>query len=640
MRKENDINSMKSTAPLLIILWIILSSMQISAQEILESNRYPLVHSNLERDEVGDHFNVRGSKYYHAVIEKSYVLPNLYGNPTGIERGIRFDFQDTLMTGSLLYGFIPYGDSKHPQPVFFRSPAEISKGVAEVYIKNLAGRYDMINWEERGKGVLGYRVVNASGRIIYDGAIGFKGTGPFEIDDTIIEGPFVNIPTEKGAVISFKTNTELRAAVIVNDKSYKGRKGNHHEIEVKGLDPDTEYDYVVKYGDNEQRYSFRTAPAPGSRTAFTFSYASDSRSGNGGGERDLGGVNAYIMKKIMALNTLKEVRFMQFTGDMITGYQSHMDEMELEYANWKKAIQPYAHYFPVFTGMGNHETLNNTYYDPKSRQRIDVDKFPYATQSSEYLYAKEFVNPTNGPKSEDGAYYDPSVSTEDFPTYSENVFYYTYDNVAVVVLNSNYWFAPSSRMLQFVSGNLHGYIMDKQLEWFKRTINKLEKDDDIDHIFLTQHTPFFPNGGHVQDDMWYNGNNDYRAVVAGKRLEKGIIQRRDDLLDIIVNNSTKVRAILTGDEHNYCRTEIGPETERYPEVYLVPKIELSRTIHQINNGAAGAPYYAQEETPWTPFASSFTTQNALVFFHVNGESLEMEVLNPDTLEKVDELKLN
>jgi hypothetical protein len=101
-----------------------------------------------------------------------------------------------------------------------------------------------------------------------------------------------------------------------------------------------------------------------------------------------------------------------------------------------------------------------------------------------------------------------------------------------------------------------------------------------------------------------------------------------------------VRAILTGDEHNYFRTEIGPETERYPEVYLVPKIELSRTIHQINNGAAGAPYYAQEETPWTPFASSFTTQNALVFFHVNGKSLEMEVLNPDTLEKVDELKLN
>jgi hypothetical protein len=497
----------------------------------------------------------------------------------------------------------------------------------------------MINWQEKGKGTLGYRVINEKGRIIYDGTIGFKGTGPFKVDDTIIEGPFVNLLTEKSAVISFKTNTNIRPEVFANDKTFKGKRGMAHEIEIKGLSADTEYVYSVKYGDNEQSYSLKTAPAPGSRTAFTFAYASDSRSGNGGGERDLGGVNAYIMKKIMALNSLRKVRFMQFTGDMITGYQSYMNEMELEYANWKKSIEPFAHYFPVNTAMGNHESLNNIYYEPNLKQRIDVDKFPFATESSEYLYAKEFVNPTNGPKSEDGAYYDPSVSTDDFPSYSENVFYYTFDNVAMVVLNSDYWYAPSSRFLQFVSGNLHGYIMDQQLEWFEKTISKLEKDDNIDHIFLTQHTPFFPNGGHVQDDMWYNGNNDYRPVVAGKRVAKGIIERRDELLDIVVNQSTKVRAILTGDEHNYCKTEIGPETNRYPEVYLPPKIELKRTIYQINNGAAGAPYYAQEETPWTPFTSGFTTQNALVFFHVNGESIDMEVFNPDTLEKVDELKL-
>jgi phosphodiesterase/alkaline phosphatase D-like protein len=140
--------------------------------------------------------------------------------------------------------------------------------------------------------------------------------------------------------------------------------------------------------------------------------------------------------------------------------------------------------------------------------------------------------------------------------------------------------------------------------------------------------------------MWYGGVNDYRAYVEGKRLTKGIIERRDDILEILVNQSTKVRAILTGDEHNYCKTEIGPETNRYPEVYLAPKIELKRTIYQINNGAAGAPYYAQEETPWTPFTSGFTTQNALVLFHVDGTNVQMEVLNPDTLEKVDELKLH
>lgn len=625
-----------------LILTIILFSflIEVKSQEILESSQYPLIHHNLTKDDVGQHFLVRGKKYYLATLAKDYGLPNIIGNPVGNLSGISFDFQDSLLNGRLYFGFIPYGDSKHPQPVYFRSPSTIVNGKTSVSISSLSGRYDMIDWEGQGKGTLGYRVVDDKGYMIYDGVISFKGTGPFEIDDTIIEGPFVNLLTESGATISFKTNNEIKAEIEVEGKGFKSKKGFIHEIEIKNLEPSTEYEYKVKYGSNEQTYNFKTAPPIGSRAKFTFGYASDSRSGNGGGERNLGGVNAYIIKKIMALNTLKGASFMQFTGDMITGYKSYMDEMELEYANWKRAVEPYAHYYPVITGMGNHEALVNLYYDPDTRLQIQVDKFPYIIQSSEYLYAKEFVNPKNGPRSEDGASYDPSVSSVDFPTYEENVFYYTYGNVAVVVLNSDYWYAPSSQFIQLVGGNLHGYIMDNQLEWLDKTIKKFEKDNDIDHIFITQHTPFFPNGGHVQDDMWYGGNNDYRAVVAGKRLAKGIIERRDDLLELIVNESTKVRVILTGDEHNYCKTEIGPETNRYPEVYLPPKIELKRTIYQINNGAAGAPYYAQEETPWTPFTSGFTTQNAVVFFHIDGESIEMEVINPDTLEKVDELKIN
>ena len=181
--------------------------------------------------------------------------------------------------------------------------------------------------------------------------------------------------------------------------------------------------------------------------------------------------------------------------------------------------------------------------------------------------------------------------------------------------------------------------MDQQLKWLQSTINSLEQDDNIDHIFVTQHTPCFPNGGHTKDDMWYSGNNHWRSFVGKRPLRKGIIERRDDILNIIVNRSKKVRAILTGDEHNYNRLLLTPETEIYPENYLFPKIELRRSIYQINNGAAGAPYYAQEETPWTPYVSNFTTQNALVFFHVDGKNIWVEVLNPDTLETVDQFWL-
>jgi len=60
---------------------------------------------------------------------------------------------------------------------------------------------------------------------------------------------------------------------------------------------------------------------------------------------------------------------------------------------------------------------------------------------------------------------------------------------------------------------------------------------------------------------------------------------------------------------------------------------------QINNGAAGAPYYAQEKLPWSANCSGFTTQNALVLITVNGNHVTAVVKNPDTLEEVDKFTI-
>jgi hypothetical protein len=644
----------------------------------------PLSYSNINYDEEGRlYIEIPGRKIYENISEPFISIDMMRARPEGTEKGIALDFGNVNFEGSIYYGFIPYGDSRHPHPVYFRSSAPISGGKAFIGIAdNMSGRYDMINWEENGKGTIGYRIVSYNGYFLYDGIISFEGTGPFEVAPTIIEGPFVNLLKHNEATISFTTNMEISPSIGIvkavdspeeegtalekagspdislsgaagplataisgdhsetaaTEKRYKGAKGKLHEIKIEGLEPATDYRYIIYYGDNTQEYSFRTAPEPGSRTSFTFAYASDSRSGNGGGERDMYGANFYIMKKIMALAMYKNSAFMQFTGDLVNGYQEWKQHIELEYANWKRAVQPFGAYSPIYVGMGNHEALTKDFTSGEGI-KISVDRFPFDTESSESAFARNFVMPRSDLLSEDGAVYDPSESTTDFPSYSENVYYYTYDNVAVVVLNSDYFYSPSTNFISYSSGGLHGYIMDRQLEWLDRTISSLESNSDIDHIFITVHTPFFPNGGHVQDDMWYNGNNQYRPYVAGKALGKGIIERRDQLLDILVNKSKKVVALLTGDEHNYARTEINPDMKIYPDAYFFKKIKLNRTIYQINNGAAGAPYYAQEETPWTPWVSGFTTQNALVLFHVNGDEIEMEVLNPDTLEEVDRLKL-
>jgi hypothetical protein len=287
--------------------------------------------------------------------------------------------------------------------------------------------------------------------------------------------------------------------------------------------------------------------------------------------------------------------------------------------------------------MGNHEAVVKSFQSQDGKKVFQVDNFPYDEVSAEAIFAQEFVNPLNGPDSEDGSAYDPDPGNTDFPSYKENVFYYTYDNVAMVVLNSNYWFAPSPESVDVCGGNIHGYVMDRQLEWFGSAMEKLENDAAIDHIFVTIHTPFFPNGGHVEDDMWYNGDNSFRPVIAGQKVAKGIIERRDELLDIIINKGTKTKALLTGDEHNYVRTLIGPDTRLYPRKKYPNMLKPQREIWQVNNGAAGAPYYAMQETPWTKSSEGFTTQNALVLFHIDGKKVSIEVLNPDTLEKVDEL---
>ena len=323
---------------------------------------------------------------------------------------------------------------------------------------------------------------------------------------------------------------------------------------------------------------------------------------------------------------------------MISGYSDNWNEQKLQYYNWKNVIEPYAHYIPVNVGMGNHEALNY-YFENEAGDVVMIDKFPFETESAEALFAEMFVNPLNGPESEDNSKYDPDLENPDFPTYKENVFFYTYGNVAMVVLNSDYLYAPTGSQVPKSGGNIHGYIMDNQLQWFEETISDFEKDNKIDHIFVTIHTPAFPNGGHSGDDMWYGGNNTIRPYIAGEAVDKGIIERRDEFLDIMINKNSKVIALLCGDEHNYNRMHIDSETEIYPENWKGTKLEISRPIWQITNGSAGAPYYGQEKLPWSNSVEFFSTQYALVFFNINGDEIELEVINPDTGENVDNVKI-
>jgi len=618
---------------------IIISFATLKAQEV------PASMSNIHYDSEKKlyWFQDGERKLWEQPGKARFTVDQFINGISGTANGFAFDFGDTSLNGTLYYGLIPYGDGKYPLPVWFNRSVKIVTGKVEVDIrKTLSGHYDMTNWGEKGFSVLGYRVTAGDGTMLYDGKIEFLAGAKFSAMPTVIDGPFIDQVTENSAVISFVTNYDCEPRISVGGKDYKPGKGKKHELKISGLKPATEYAYSVKVAGTLHEHTFRTAPVKGENKKFTFAYVSDSRGGLGGGERGFYGPNVYIMRKIMALSAYKNVDFMQFTGDLINGYANDPEDNRLQFRNWKNAVQPFAANFPVYETMGNHEGLHMRFIDPDKPGRwIRVDRFPFESLSAEQVFAEEFANPEDlSLLSEDGSAYDPSQATTDFPSYKENAYSYTFGNTAMIVLNSNYWFCPDVRKEEGLSGNMHAYIMDNQFEWLKEKVGFYERDNSIKHIFVTNHTPMFPNGGHSGDDMWYSGDNSVRPRIAGKSTKTGIIERRDQILDLLVNQSKKVRAVLTGDEHNYNHLVINPEMEMYPDNWDKEKVTLKRTIYQINNGAAGAPYYAQEKLPWSKFCKSFTTRNALVFITVDGDKVEVQTINPDTLEEIETFSIN
>lgn len=586
-----------------------------------------------------------GQEYVMRYQKPRYTLGQFVNDIRGTRDGVEFNFQDSDLDGKLYYGFIDRSETPTSVPVYFKEVSTINSGNASINIAdNLSGKYDMVGWQESARSEMGYRVVDNKGNILYDGRVHISGKGPFQVAKGIIEGPFLNKVTHEQAVISFKTNKPLNARLAVDGRILQSeKKQTRHEILVDDLQAESKYKYHILAADYKFSSSFHTAPKPGSRSAFTFGFTSDSRAGQGAGERNVHGVNMYMMKRMASYASGKKLDFWQFTGDMIDGYLQTTQETKLQYAGWKRAVEPFAHHVPVFVGMGNHEALSMKFSKQKDETEIFVDRFPFEEQSAEAVFASEFVNFENGPQSEYLSNYSDSVREKKpgaFPSYKENVFSYTWDNVGMIVLNSDYWYAVQHEMIPISSGNPHGYIMDAQLDWFEKEIMQMENDSTIRHVFVTLHTPPFPNGGHADDDMWYAGNNSIRPYVNGEPVDKGIIERRDQLLDLMINQSSKTRAVLCGDEHNYSRLAINDSMPRYPENYKGEKLKLTRSFTQLTNGSAGAPYYSKEELPWSDFVKLFSTQNAMILFHVHGEDIHVEVKNPNTFELVEQFDLH
>lgn len=618
----------------IVLTWALLATLATGQAQIAPGAAIPASLNHLSYDGNGRLMMSSGGQTYTDVAKTDdYKLPDVMGQLTGTETGILLDLSRPGFNGTVAYG--PLDETAQcPAVEFLPRDVRIVNGKALLEIKKTFTRAtDYFHLADAGKGVLGYRIIDSTGRIIYEGRVAFQGAGPYEVVPTITQGPMVNCVEPSRFVLAYETRTAIKTTVTIDGRTFSDdREDTHHELAITGLHPSTEYTYSIAYGSRIQTHKMTTAPAEGSRQPFTFAFASANRATTGGGERDFGGTNYQHTRAVMAAAMVHHAAFLQCTGDFTNGANTSVGAHLMEYANFKRALEPFWSAIPVYVGFGDHETNKTTLRssDPANRG-YSVELFPYAEVSGEATFAKAFVNPTNGPASEDGAAYDPNTGQDDFPTYKENVYYYTYGNIAMIVLNTEYW---ESKDPTLTGGCPEGYIMDQQMKWLRETIKKMEADPNIDHIFVNIHGAVFPNGDHLTDAMYWSGDNTSRAVVAGKPLPKGAIQRRDEIIDACVNQSKKFLAFLSGDEHNFSFLQVTPETPIYKEGYTGPRMRISRPFYNINDGGGGSAPYAMLKSPWMASFKFLTPPPTVALITVKGKSVTLSALRAETLEPI------
>jgi hypothetical protein len=601
----------------------------ISFAQMTNSPAIPAVLSGLSYNNEGKLILSAYGQVYTDIEKKDiYLLSKMVGNPSGGETGINLDIKMPGFNGTVAYG--PYVETaEYPAVAFLPRDVKMADGKALIEIKKVFVKAnDFYRFQDKQKGIIGYRIMDASGKIVYEGRVAFKGNGPYEVLSTIIEGPMINDLKSDGCTISYETQIPVKTTISVGGRSFSDELAStHHEIIVSGLQAGIDHKYTVTYGDRTDNHHFKTANKEGERKPFTFAFAAANRASTGGGEREFGGVNYQSSRAIMGASAMKDAAFMICIGDFTTGGNPNEEGHMMEYANFKRALEPWWSKTPVYVGFGDHEPSKKSLLNAESKKAKSIETFPYDTHSGEATFAKSFVNPKNGPESEDGATYDPNPSTMDFPTYKENVYHYTYDNIGVIVLNTEYW---ESKDPTATSGCPEGYIMDQQVKWLKATMEKMEKNPNIDHIFVNNHGAVFPNGDHLPDAMWWNGDNTSRAFVAGKPLSKGTIERRDEILDICVNKSKKFLSFISGDEHNFSYLEVTPETPIYLDNYTGTKIKLNRPFFSINNGGGGSAPYGLLPSPWSSKFKYFTEPPIVALISVNGKSVTLNAMSAET----------
>ncbi len=472
-------------------------------------------------------------------------------------------------------------------------------------------KYDVNGSRDRGYGELSWQLEQfqpeAGTTVLAEGRSAFRLEAKpesFEVVQlpTVVLGPFVHQVSQSRFIVSFETDVVTTAAIAVADRTPNVSKtpSLRHEIAVDGLEAGKAYTYQVAVCDGVE-----TSVAP-PRTVRTRSAAgpvriailSDSRSGVGPGREAYAGVNAAVLTGLLSIAQRSGVEAIFFPGDLIDGYSTHVDDYVHEMRTWLRVAEPVAGSLPIYTGMGNHEALVDMRADGVSLSKPGAD-------SAEARFASLMVNPGGAPAPE----------AEGAPSYDETVYSWDLGDVHLVMLNTNYWrTSHPGHPRHEGKGNREGFVMDKQMQWLEDDL-KAAREAGAKQIVVMGHEPSFPVGGHVKDAMWWLG--EIEAVNT----------MRERFWRILAEH--EVLAYVAGDEHNYSRALIGPETVS----------GAKGSVYSVISGGSGAPYYAK--LPPAEYADRVQTfsaqQHVTLWTFEDGKPPHLEVigLSGEVIESLD-----
>jgi hypothetical protein len=643
---------------------ILLSAVAVLAEPPPEKASLPVDAPALLALEEIEHLSVRNA------IDPAWILDGVRdGNRGGLEldlSGVGKLLDGTTVEAKDLVGKVWLG----PYPfeaaetgfryVRYRKSAAIRGGKGTLPIASLLReKYNSEQWTDHG--TVAVRVELTLAKEGPDRSLGAVDTivswrledGAFRVAPTIVEGPLVGMITSDDptrAVVSLRVSEPMPVTIEVEGAGRVARvtseeESRRHEVALTGLSPSTSYRYRVLLGETPGCWhTMRTAPVPGGGPV-RFGFLSDSREGVGGGDLAHMGVNRRALEMLSAVAYREGAQFLLMGGDLVNGYTTVKRDFEAQLEAWKRGLTGYWSERPVYPTIGNHEALLRVFRDAEGR-RLAVDRWPYATDSAEAVFEREFVNPRNGP--------EPSDPRR--PTYLENVYWFRYGPMMLVAFNNNYWVSYAASR---VGGAPEGIILDDQMRWLEAVLDRAEADPTVHHVILYSQEPVVPCGGHVDDAMWYRGNNTVRAYETGedgklRAASPGILDIRNRFVRLMASRP-KVAAVLAGDEHGYHRLLVDrrvplgdpPRDDRdgdgrieWPEEPCSPLADLGHPVLYFISGGAGAPYYAEETTPWTAwwrerqkkgkdrhgFRSS--SQENILIFTASETRLTFEAVNP------------